>query len=472
MSAKATRSQKVLDRIGARLGISEAGKQWLIAALDIFHDNPLDCTGYPDGSVSPCVTRLQKYTITLGANPTNTTANWDCMILDTPHPNLIKLYASNLNQVGTSGAPANTITNNSTISLSFGGLWCVTAPTGSNFDAASVTAGLQAGTYSLSPLVIDPTLLNGDFRIIAKGFEVHNVTNQLSRGGTVTVFESPLNSFTTAQTFLLQTSSTLADVSAVCNPQWPQKDNAAYALVNSKQWEAEKGCYVMGRLMATELPIENGLNFTAPFYYNGATSTAPIVGLAPAVLADGTSGAHGCIPAIVWENFNFTGAFFSGMANASALTVNYMVYLENHPSFSDTPIYSLAKPPPCRDEIAMSMYTCIINEMPIGVPVSENGLGDWFADAISTVADYVSPVLSAIPHPGTQAAGMALRAAGNVGKVYQTNANSFGSNKVGAMTNLQQPPSSKALTKLRNAEVRARNEEIRARKAAKAAGKG
>jgi len=58
MSAKATRAEKILNRIGDRLGITDAGKQWLIAALDIFHDNPLDCVGYPDGSVSPCVTRL------------------------------------------------------------------------------------------------------------------------------------------------------------------------------------------------------------------------------------------------------------------------------------------------------------------------------------------------------------------------------------------------------------------------------
>jgi len=468
MSAKATRSQKILDKMGARLGMSDEGKQWLIAALDIFHDNPLNCTGYPDGSSSPCVTRLQKYTATLGANPGNTTSNWDCLILDTPHPQLVKLYASQLLGVGSTSQPCNSISNaTGATSFSFGGLMCITAPAGSNFDAASVITGLGAGTYAVFPLVIDPSLTAGDFRVIAKGFEVHNVTNQLSRGGTVTVFESPLNSFTTAQTFLLDTGTVLTDVSAVVNPQWPANSSSAYALANSKQWEAEKGAYVMGRQMETELPVENGLNFTAPFYYNGESTAAPIAGIAPQVLSD--INAHGAIPACLWENFNFTGAFFTGLANASALTVNYMVYLENHPSYSDTAIYSLAKPPPCRDDIALSMYTCIINEMPVGVPVSENGLGDWFADAISTVADYVSPVLSAIPHPATQAIGMGLRAAGNAGKMYQTNANAFGNTPVGNKGNLA---TSKAETKLRNAEIRARNEEIRLRKAAKAAGKG
>jgi len=104
--------------------------------------------------------------------------------------------------------------------------------------------------------------------------------------------------------------------------------------------------------------------------------------------------------------------------------------------------------------------------MPVGVPVSENGLGDWFADAVSTVADYVSPVLSAIPHPGTMAAGAALRAAGNIGKVYGSNPTA----NIGS-ANLSMSSNSKAVTKLRNAEIRAKNEEIRLRNAAKAAKK-
>jgi hypothetical protein len=472
MSAKATRAEKILNRIGDRLGITDAGKQWLIAALDIFHDNPLDCVGYPDGSVSPCVTRLQKYTITLGANPGNTTSNWDCMILDTPHPNLIKLYAAIID--GTSATqPLNNINITAQTTLNFGGLWCVTAPAGSNFDAASVGAGLVAGTYALFPLVIDPSLTQGDFRVLAKGFEVYNVTSQLSKGGTVTVFESPLNSFYTAQNFAIFNTggASAGQGNTLVNPQWPANANSAYALSNSKQWEAEKGCYVQGRLLATEIPIENGFNFTNPFYYYGQSTVTPIIGVSQTPVNDTNS--HGAIPACLWETFNFTGAFFTGLANSSALTVDYMVYLENHPAFTDTAIYSLAKPPPCRDDIALSMYTCIMREMPVGVPVSENGLGDWFADAISNVADYVSPVLSAIPHPMTQAVGMGLRAAGNVAnatKGYPTNPH--GNPNIALAPMSGSGAASKAATKLRNAEIRARNEEIRLRKAAKAAAKG
>jgi len=166
--------------------------------------------------------------------------------------------------------------------------------------------------------------------------------------------------------------------------------------------------------------------------------------------------------------FQFHRCFFTGLTFQTALTVNYLVIIENHPSTQDN-IYSLAKPPPCRDDIALSLYTCITREMPVGVPVAENGLGDWFADAISTVSDYISPVLSAIPHPIAMAAGAATRAAGNVAKAYNTNpnANPRGGMSVPSGGGL----SSKAATKLKNAEVRARNEEIRLRNAAKQAKK-
>jgi hypothetical protein len=469
MSAKATRSEKILDRIGQRLGLTDAGKQWLIAALDPFHDNPLDCVGYPDGSTSPCVTRVQKYTQTLGSPPgLSTSANWDCMVLDTPHPQLEKLYYSQMAGTGT-GQPQNILVNVNSNSNPFGGLWCVTAPAGSNFDFTSVEIGLAAGTYGLFPLTVDPTLTSGDFRIIAKGFEVHNVTAELYKGGTVTTFQTPLDSYDTAQTFELNNSaaSLACFASTLVNPQWPQSSTTAYSLVNSKQWEAKDGCYVPGRLLEIEIPIENGLNFTNPFYYSGQVTTAPINGTSLVPTADNSGSQNGITP-VLWENFNFTGAFFTGLAYQTALTVNYLIIIENHPSSQDN-IYSLAKPPPCRDDIALSMYSCIVREMPVGVPVSQNGLGDWFADAISTVADYVSPVLSAIPHPGTMAAGAALRASGNIAKAYSTNPNA--NPNVGMSVPSGGGAASKAAAKLRNAEIRARNEEVRLRAAAKAAKK-
>lgn len=458
MSAKATRAEKVLTRIGDKLGLTPEGKNWLIAALDPFHDNPLDVVGYPDGSTSPCVTRIQKYTGGLVLPSTLGGQNMDVLILDTPHPSLLKLATASTG--ATSGnIICNTVYPSSTVD-SFGGLWVVSAVTGSNFDYAAIVTGLGAGTHALSPLFVDPALTIGDHRIIAKGFEVHNVTAELYKGGTCTVFESPLDTYETSTAGTVVTSGAAHSTpsNTLFNPQWPATPAAAFALVNSKQWEAKDGCYVTGRANSMDIPIENGINFFNPFYSIGAASSGSITGTSIYPQVD-TVGTYS-MPPVLMENFNFTGAYFTGLTPQTALTINYLIVIESHPSSQDL-IYSLAKPPPCRDDVALSMYSCILREMPVGVPVSENGLGDWFADAVSTVADYVSPVLSAIPHPMTMAAGGALRAAGNVGKMYGTNPTS----NIGS-ANL----SNKAATQARNAEIRARNEAIRAKKAAKAKG--
>jgi hypothetical protein len=44
----------------------------------------------------------------------------------------------------------------------------------------------------------------------------------------------------------------------------------------------------------------------------------------------------------------------------------------------------------------------------------ENGLGDWFRDAINTASNIVSPVMSMIPHPVAQGIGKVAGVIGNV----------------------------------------------------------
>jgi hypothetical protein len=45
-----------------------------------------------------------------------------------------------------------------------------------------------------------------------------------------------------------------------------------------------------------------------------------------------------------------------------------------------------------------------------------NGLGEWFADAVSEAANFVAPVLGAIPTPFTQGLSGIAKTAGNVAK--------------------------------------------------------
>jgi len=93
----------------------------------------------------------------------------------------------------------------------------------------------------------------------------------------------------------------------------------------------------------------------------------------------------------------------------------WLVERQPDPTISDLVV--LARPPPERDNIALDMYTHITDSLPTAVPVAENGLGDWFMDALSDVADFVSPVVSALPGVG----GLIGKGIGMVNTAYKSN---------------------------------------------------
>jgi hypothetical protein len=483
-NARVQRATRALDKIAQKLGITEGGKQWLIAAIDPFHDEPLNCVGFPDGSTAPTITRVIKYTATINA-PTGTTAgaNWDCLVLDTPFPNAVRFNTAYQQCYNGATVPLNEWYSDSADTpgiFSMGGVTVFSGPTGTQWTPANMVLAYSASSgYAQKNLQVASALLGGDFRIIAKGFEVYNATAELYKGGTVTCFESPMLDYETAQTYQLATAASTVLVattsaSVAVNPFWPQSSSQAYSLVNSAQWNAEDGCYVVAKLNDVNIPIENGSNFTAPLFYS-TLAQGDKNSIGPNLQSDANfSVAQTHVSQSNWSKFNFAGAFFTGLPNSSALTVDYLVVIETMPAFSDTNLYPLAKPPPCHDVAALELYSYIVDKMPVGVPVAMNGFGDWFTDAIATVADHVSPVLSAIPLPGFQLAG----AVGNMLKhkpsppmTYPTNISTQYLDPNRPRPKLEASQKKNAAIRAKNELTRAKNKEILAKRAMKAAKK-
>jgi len=117
-----------------------------------------------------------------------------------------------------------------------------------------------------------------------------------------------------------------------------------------------------------------------------------------------------------FQNFNHAGAYFTGLSYETTLQLNVIYYIERFPSQQDSDLVVLARHSCRQDCVALDLYSEIVREMPVGVPQRMNGLGEWFADAVSSAADYISPVLGAIPHPVAQAASMAVKTGGNIAK--------------------------------------------------------
>jgi len=78
------KSQRVLDKIGARLGLTEPGKEWLIAAVDPYHDAPVNCTGFPDVNEAASVVQVIKLSTAIAAPTAAGSGNWDCHIHQFP----------------------------------------------------------------------------------------------------------------------------------------------------------------------------------------------------------------------------------------------------------------------------------------------------------------------------------------------------------------------------------------------------
>jgi len=114
--------------------------------------------------------------------------------------------------------------------------------------------------------------------------------------------------------------------------------------------------------------------------------------------------------------FNHFGAYFSGLSASTTLQVNAIYIVERFPTAQETDLVVLAKPSCRADDAAIQLYSEVSRMMPVGVPQRMNGLGEWFSDAVSAASDFISPVLSAIPHPMAQAGAAALKTGNNIVK--------------------------------------------------------
>jgi len=87
------------------------------------------------------------------------------------------------------------------------------------------------------------------------------------------------------------------------------------------------------------------------------------------------------------------------------------VYIERFPTQDDLDLIVSAKRSPEYDIKALEAYSIISQSLPVGVPFSENGLGDWFKSAVNAASEYISPVLKMIPHPYAQLGANAISTA-------------------------------------------------------------
>jgi len=448
------RSERVLDKIGAKLGLTPSGKEWVIAAVDPYHDTPLNCCGYPDNNEAASVVQVVKLSTALVVPSQASTGNWDCHIHSFPWMEggkgvggnfALTTNGSQITGTGTFllGESIITPTPVQASSTQWGGLVVDSVASGANtFQYSDLGTSIAPFQQSLAPY------LTGEYRIISMGFEVINTTSELNVQGLVTVYRQPTANLDSAKSVLVTSGPIISGGGTVSTTNTgyfdllmtntpPSTPGEALLLDGSKQWKAKDGAYVVSTLNSNENPP--GANSTTPVLHTSdldasiavrwilvtpsQTTGNPPATFAPSSVTGNPADTPNVFNSVflptggVWlQPFNGAGAYFTGLSNSTTLQLNAIYYIERFPTQQDHDLVVLARNSCRGDAIALDLYSEIVKEMPVGVPQRMNGMGEWFADAVSSAADFISPVLSAIPLPMAQTIGSGIKMAGGLAK--------------------------------------------------------
>jgi len=296
------------------------------------------------------------------------------------------------------------LTGNNTSLGAWGGLQVVAiksgSPTSAQFSFNTINTAVGAGTATSNSYPIDPTYSQGPCRIITKGFEVCNVTADLTAQGSVACFRQPVQDFQDSSTFQFISSNPatgLTQCSVLPVPGPPTSLNAAMLLAGTKQWKAKEGAYCTGVLNTDRLPVQD-LNFVQPLYYQDDAGTNTVIEGPQLVASSATIGATpavsiGTVSKQFWSNFDQYGCIFSGLSATTSLQLTRIVDVERFPTEQQKDLAVLAQPSTVMSIEAQEAYSRITQDLPVGVMFKENGLGDWFMGAVSKVRDVVMPTI-------------------------------------------------------------------------------
>jgi hypothetical protein len=330
--------------------------------------------GFPDLITGASVVQLIKQTVTI----TLATAS-DCHVFLDTLDNTEILYP-NQNYIGSGGAVAPDhfkMTNTALTYPSYrGGLIVRHGAVGSPLYNSNATNSLG---------LPEKYLADGPVRVLAKGFEIHNVTPKLTVGGSIAVYRDPgtVPYGKTIPSTLMNNSTPTTNSGTyrgmvLSTP--PSTLQQVMLLPGTQQWRAEDGCYVVAVMSAqTNNPTDEHMTVLravdADPVQAGNTMLNAVNG---PTIPTPTDNKHGHLV----SPFFLCGAYLTGLPAGTMLTVNVNYLIERFVDYNSE-LITLANPSPYYDPVALELYSKTAMRLPMGVKVGENADGDW----IKTVAD-------------------------------------------------------------------------------------
>lgn len=409
MSSGIRKVDQILDKMERQNQLTSDGRAWLISAVDPFHDTDVTLAGYPDVLTAATVVQLVKQQIqitvpTTGPGAVTAGSNWDASIVLCP-----SLTGTTLQSSGVISATGQ-VTTVSTLSTmqGYGGLTVAAGPQGSAlWPALGTGVNPPATSTTLSPSIY----VKGSGRVIGMGFEVVNTTAEINKQGQVTTWRLP--SDWTPAMFFNQNGVAGSDSTVAC---WFQRLPVAtlanaQLLFGSRSWSAAEGAYVVARQNSANNPVMLPRFLQAAWTLNDLQSGTAETMIGNSFfgfgLAQNTTASDYLLP------FDTSGAHFTGLSYATSLTVNVRWLFERIPAPNEADLVVLATPSAAYDPLALEIYTRCLRDMPSGVMLKENPLGEWFQSVISKVADWAPKIGTALSSIGIPGAGIIGNVVGN-----------------------------------------------------------
>lgn len=399
--------------------------------MDPFHDFPLSLSGLPDMTGGASVVRCFKLKQTI-VRPTSLAATdkWDCHIFTLPFIDTVFLTSRTVetgNQIsGILGGDAGAQGIFGTVNAISG------AATGEWFSPTTGLTGLE-----LKPLVAALNLSRRSLaRIIGLGFEVHNDTPQLYKGGSVTVYDCPQGDF--HHQLMSSTVSSLnanSEAKQATGP-WvglrrpPDNVSQAMQMPNSVTWEAAEGCYVVNKIDLSRSNYTQPSNVPILFTGQGGADSLVVSGQkelvtsweVPGLITGGSPSYYAHAGSAITGDRQYrltpihtSGAYFNGLTPETILTLEVHIFVESLP-VNDPSELALATPAAEYDPFALQLYEKSIRTLKSGVPVHMNAKGDWWKMVGNALLSAAPNVANAII-PGS---GFAVKGIIDMGKKFVT----------------------------------------------------
>lgn len=403
------RYQQVLNRLVAAGAITPSGRDFLIMAIDPFHDVRLaNLQGYPDTQVGESVVQNVPRQLTITRPSGFTQDTWSFLVVAYPWIGM-GVEGAGLTLIGAIKMDNVLMPDGSSTQPVFPfSVYAV--------DGGTTPVGPFANASHVSGLGLNSDIGYGPGRVIGTAFELWDETAQLYKQGGITVWRQNTsvnnhNSYTQATGGgdpFVRSAIGVGTYNLMMRP--PETVAEANFLSNTLSWPAWKGCYSVSVLNEEQNKAKMP-HMTQPLFVRSDTQSGPnsvqqgVAGTSVLVGHFGISTFHGTGEPMVgqlapsqsfsFQPYHMHGAFVTGLhPSASFKMVTRCIY-EQFPSLANEALTHLTKPSANHDPLALQIYDQALCGMPVSVFVDENSFGEWFEDIARKAAKMAS--LSGIP---------------------------------------------------------------------------